>query len=114
MKGHFSLTLIEAITKSLALGEQIILFQKTVVIFTSFRMRLVVMYRNVSNDVSLTYHKFKNQLRCHYCGYALPNLPIAILVRVSIFLQKIWYGTNRIELVELLPTKTSSVWIKTC
>ena len=20
-------------------------------------------------DVSLTYHKDKNQLRCHYCGY---------------------------------------------
>jgi hypothetical protein len=67
-------------------------------------MRLVVMYRNVSNDVSLTYHKFKNQLRCHYCGYPLLNLPIVIAVLVSILTTKDLVRNKYKELV-IFPTK---------
>jgi primosomal protein N' (replication factor Y) len=53
------------------------------------------MYCNVSNVMSLTYHKFKKR-RCHYCGYALPNLPIAILFEYRYFLPK-GFGTEQIE-----------------
>ena len=30
---------------------------------------IVVMYRNARTDISLTYHKTTDQLKCHYCGY---------------------------------------------
>jgi primosomal protein N' (replication factor Y) len=83
MKGHFSLTLIEAITEALSLGEQIILFQNR----RGFSPVLECMTcghipQCTSCDVSLTYHKFKNQLRCHYCGILLQNQLIVMPVQV--------------------------------
>ena len=32
-------------------------------------VEIVVMYHNVHCDISLTYHKSTDQLKCHYCGY---------------------------------------------
>ena len=107
MKGHFSLALVDAITESLALGEQIILFQNR----RGFSPVLECMTcghvpQCQQCDVSLTYHKFKNQLRCHYCGYAIAK-PTNCHSCSSIDISTKGFGTEQIELelAELFPTK---------
>ena len=97
MTGHFSEALIEAITTSLSLGEQVILFQNR-------RGYSPIMEcltcGNVPHcqqcDVSLTYHQHKNQLRCHYCGYAMAK-PTQCHSCSSIDLATKGFGTEQIE-----------------
>lgn len=73
MKSHFSVALLDAIENSLALKEQVILFQNR----RGFSLFLecsecgwVARCRHC--DVSLTYHKKEGKLVCHYCGYSIP------------------------------------------
>jgi primosomal protein N' (replication factor Y) len=47
-------------------------------------------------DVSLTYHKWKNELRCHYCGYHTPVIK-ACPSCGSAHLQMMGLGTEKIE-----------------
>ncbi|MCL2682786.1 MAG: primosomal protein N' [Bacteroidales bacterium] len=73
MYGHFSSLLMEEMTKALEKKEQIILFQNR----RGFSLRLecdVCSFMPECNncDVTLTYHKHSNQLKCHYCGLAIP------------------------------------------
>lgn len=107
MKGHFSTTLIEAITEAFSLGEQVILFQNR----RGFSPVLECMTcghvpQCQQCDVSLTYHKFKNQLRCHYCGYTMAK-PTNCHSCSSVHLTTKGFGTEQIELelAELFPTK---------
>jgi primosomal protein N' (replication factor Y) (superfamily II helicase) len=107
MKGHFSLTLVEAITEALSLGEQVILFQNR----RGFSPVLECITcghvpQCTSCNVSLTYHKFKNQLRCHYCGYSIAK-PTNCHVCSSIDISAKGFGTEQIELelAALFPTK---------
>jgi primosomal protein N' (replication factor Y) len=107
MKGHFSPTLIEAITEAFANGEQVILFQNR----RGFSPVLECMTcghvpQCPQCDVSLTYHKYKNQLRCHYCGYNMAK-PSNCHVCSSVDLETKGFGTEQIELelAELFPTK---------
>jgi primosomal protein N' (replication factor Y) len=55
--------------------------------------------------ISLTYHKGKNQLVCHYCGYSLTSSQLCSGCR-SEKLVPVGFGTERIEqeVLELLPT----------
>jgi primosomal protein N' (replication factor Y) len=72
MIGHFSDVLIEAINTALSLGEQVILFQNRrgySPIIECITCGHVPQCQQC--DVSLTYHKHKNQLRCHYCGFTM-------------------------------------------
>jgi len=70
MKGHFSDRLIEEIQETLKDRHQVILFQNRrgfspiVECFTCGHSP-----QCPNCDVSLTFHQYKNQLRCHYCGY---------------------------------------------
>ena len=105
MSGHFSDTLIEEITTALSLGEQVILFQNR----RGFSPVIECMTcghvpQCPQCDVSLTYHKHKNQLRCHYCGYAMAK-PTNCHVCASVHLTTKGFGTEQIqqELVELFP-----------
>ena len=107
MKGHFSTTLIDEITEAFANGEQVILFQNR----RGFSPVLECMTcGNVPQcpqcDVSLTYHKYKNQLRCHYCGYSMAK-PTNCHVCSSVDLETKGFGTEQIELelAELFPQK---------
>lgn len=107
MKGHFSLMLIEAITEALSLGEQVILFQNR----RGFSPVLECMTcghipQCTSCNVSLTYHKFKNQLRCHYCGYSIAK-PTNCHTCSSVDVSTKGFGTEQIELelTELFPSK---------
>jgi primosomal protein N' (replication factor Y) len=105
MKGHFSDTLIAEITAALSLGEQVILFQNrrgfspVVECITCGHVP-----QCPQCDVSLTYHKHKNQLRCHYCGYAMAK-PTNCHACTSVHLTTKGFGTEQIqqELIELFP-----------
>ncbi|MDI1317953.1 primosomal protein N' [Flavobacterium sp.] len=107
MKGHFSTTLIDEISEAFANGEQVILFQNR----RGFSPVLeCITCGNVPQcpqcDVSLTYHKYKNQLRCHYCGYSMAK-PTNCHVCSSVDLETKGFGTEQIELelAELFPQR---------
>lgn len=107
MKGHFSDTLIEAISESLSLGEQVILFQNRRGYSPFVECMTCGHVPQCPNcDVSLTYYKYKNQLRCHYCGYSIAN-PTHCHACQSVDLSTKGFGTEQIEmeLRELFPEK---------
>lgn len=105
MKGHFSDDLIASIGTALSLGEQIILFQNRrgySPIIECMTCGHVPQCQQC--DVSLTFHKQKNQLRCHYCGYSIAN-PTHCHQCSSVDLTTKGFGTEQIqqELVTLFP-----------
>ena len=72
MKGHFSERLLEEINETLEYGEQVILFQNRRGYAPIVECTTCGHSPQCSNcDVSLTYHQYKKQLRCHYCGYQM-------------------------------------------
>ena len=75
MRGHFSDRLIEEITETLSAGQQIILFQNRRGFSPIVECNTCGHAPQCPNcDVSLTYHQYRNQLRCHYCSYNTPML----------------------------------------
>ena len=73
--GHFSKLLIDSINDRLNKNEQVILLLNRRG-YSSF-----ITCKNCGNtvkcpncDITLTYHKSSNTLRCHYCGYGEKNL----------------------------------------
>ena len=70
MKGHFSERLLEEITETLDANEQVILFQNRRGYAPILECTTCGHSPQCPNcDVSLTYHQYKKQLRCHYCSY---------------------------------------------
>ena len=70
MKGHFSDRLLEEMQSALEEGQQIILFQNRRGFSPIVECLTCGHSPQCPNcDVSLTYHQYKNQLRCHYCSY---------------------------------------------
>ncbi len=72
MQSFFSKKLLKELKDTIALGKQVMLFQNR----RGFVPRIECNACNFvffceNCDVSLTYHKGKNQLRCHYCGYSI-------------------------------------------
>lgn len=105
MTGHFSDVLTEAISEAISLGEQVILFQNRrgySPIIECITCGHVPQCQQC--DVSLTYHKHKNQLRCHYCGYSMAK-PTNCHSCSSIDLTTKGFGTEQIEqeLLALFP-----------
>ncbi|MFV8351633.1 replication restart helicase PriA [Flavobacterium sp. XS2P14] len=105
MIGHFSDVLIEAINTALSLGEQVILFQNRrgySPIIECITCGHVPQCQQC--DVSLTYHKHKNQLRCHYCGFTMAK-PTHCQACSSVDLTTKGFGTEQIEqeLVTIFP-----------
>ncbi|MBO8433146.1 MAG: primosomal protein N' [Bacteroidetes bacterium] len=77
MQGIFSSLLVSKMKDALANGKQVILFQNR----RGFSARLeceacgyVPVCENC--DVTLTYHKHRGVLMCHYCGYAIPQMHV--------------------------------------
>ncbi|ESU19303.1 primosomal protein N' [Flavobacterium cauense R2A-7] len=108
MNGHFSDDLLEAMTEALSKGEQVILFQNRRG-YSPFVECMTCGHvpQCPSCDVSLTYYKFKNQLRCHYCGHSIAN-PTHCHACQSVDLSTKGFGTEQIEieLKALFPEKT--------
>lgn len=70
MKGHFSDRLIVEMNETLEEGFQIILFQNRRGFSPIIECTTCGTSPQCPNcDVSLTYHQYRDQLRCHYCGY---------------------------------------------
>lgn len=105
MKGHFSERLLEEITETLELGEQIILFQNRRGYAPIMECTTCGHSPQCPNcDVSLTYHQYKKQLRCHYCSHHIA-LQESCQACGSQTLDTKGFGTEQVEqeLKELFP-----------
>ena len=69
-KGHFSRNLITSINDKLEKGEQVILLlnRRGYASFVTCK-NCGYTFKCPNCDISLTYHKSSNTMRCHYCGY---------------------------------------------
>ena len=70
MKGYFSFELKNAVDKCLSRNEQVILLlnRRGYSSFITCK-NCGYTFKCPNCDISLTYHKSSNTLRCHYCGY---------------------------------------------
>lgn len=107
-KGMFSNFLIERIGEALDKKEQVILFQNR----RGYAVRMIchtceTMPTCKYCDVTLTYHKKTNLLKCHYCGYAIP-VPSECPQCHSTDITMKGFGTEKVEdtLAEIFPQAT--------
>jgi primosomal protein N' (replication factor Y) len=97
MLGSFTSALLEKIKETLANKKQAIIFQNR---------RGYAPYVNCeicghvpecpSCDVSLTYHQFSRELRCHYCGHHEPIPPVCPSCG-SVGMKPVGFGTEKLE-----------------
>ena len=97
MKSHFSSTLLTGIKENLSQKQQVILFRNR----RGFSLRLVCdkcqwSPECKSCDVTLTYHKHMQKLKCHYCGYTA-TVPDKCPACGSKKLRLSGFGTEKIE-----------------
>jgi primosomal protein N' (replication factor Y) len=97
MQSHFTSALINHIREALKQDEQVILFQNR----RGFSLHLVCdacdwvpMCKNC--DISLTYHKKENKIKCHYCGYS-EGLPTKCPECQSTRILMKGFGTEKVE-----------------
>ncbi|EDP96090.1 primosomal protein N' [Kordia algicida OT-1] len=105
MKGHFSDRLLEEIEETIENGEQVILFQNRRGYAPIIECKTCGHSPQCPNcDVSLTFHQYKNQLRCHYCSHHIA-MQQQCLACGSHELDTKGFGTQQIEqeLTELMP-----------
>jgi primosomal protein N' (replication factor Y) len=105
MVGHFSNILVEKIQETLNKGKQIIIFQNRRGYSSFLSCNSCGHVPFCPNcDVSLTYHKYKGQLRCHYCGYHMAK-PNHCHSCHSKDIEEKGFGTEQIELevLEMFP-----------
>lgn len=97
MTGHFSDRLLEEIRNALNSGEQVILFQNRRGYSPVVECTTCGVSPQCPNcDVSLTFHRHKNQLRCHYCGYHIAMME-SCMACGSQTLDTKGFGTEQIE-----------------
>jgi len=97
MKSHFSSYLITEMEEALERGEQLILFQNRRGYTPLWSCEMCNWTPQCTNcDVSLTYHKSTNVLKCHYCGYYLTP-PSTCGACGSHKLKMLGFGTEKIE-----------------
>ncbi len=97
MKSHFSTTLLDAIGDTLKQRQQVILFRNR----RGFSLRLVCdkcqwSPECKSCDVTLTFHKHLQKMKCHYCGYSTP-MPDKCPACGSKRLRLSGFGTEKVE-----------------
>lgn len=97
MQSHFSSLLLDEMKLALDKKEQIILFQNRRGYTPIWSCEVCAWTPRCQHcDVSLTYHKLSNMLKCHYCSYATP--PIGSCTNCgSNRLRMIGFGTEKIE-----------------
>jgi len=97
LHSHFTSVLLDELKAALERGEQAILFQNRRGYSPTYRCLACDWHSEcIHCDVSLTYHKFKNALKCHYCGYTT-GLPEACPACGSRQLALKGFGTEKIE-----------------
>lgn len=97
MQSHFTMFLIDSMREALNRKEQIILFQNRRGYTPLWSCEICNWTPKCKNcDVSLTYHKQSNTLKCHYCSYYTP--PIGTCASCgSNRLKMIGFGTEKVE-----------------
>ena len=106
MTQQFAPKMLNAITDTLESGKQVILFQNRRGYSPVLSCGTCAYTPNCNAcDVSLTYHKWNNQLKCHYCGYTEHVPEFCPSCSAKDFIDK-GFGTEQIEesLKDLLPT----------
>ena len=105
VQGLFSHFLIEQMAAALERKEQVILFQNR----RGYAVRMIChtcesMPKCQYCDVTLTYHKKTNLLKCHYCGYAI-EVPRECPTCHSTDIEMKGFGTEQVEdtLAEIFP-----------
>jgi len=94
---HFTETLLDELRAALERGEQAILFQNRRGYSPTYRCESCDWHSEcIHCDVSLTYHKFQNLLKCHYCGYST-KLPTSCPACGNKQLTLKGFGTEKIE-----------------
>jgi len=97
MNSHFSNFLLEEMDQVLKKGEQVILFQNRRGYTPLWSCEICNWTPKCNNcDVSLTYHKHANHLKCHYCGFTanpVGSCPSCGSTRLNM----IGFGTEKIE-----------------
>ena len=97
MKSIFSPLLIEKIQETIQKGEQVLLFQNRRGFSPALSCRICDWTPKCpSCDVSLTYHKQSNRLRCHYCGRTYPPMS-ACPECGNTDLKPVGFGTEKVE-----------------
>ena len=97
MQSHFSPLLLQKISDALAENEQVILFQNRRGFAPTIECKLCAWIPKCKNcDVSLTFHKYFNQLVCHYCGH-VADVPVLCPVCGNPSLAALGFGTEKIE-----------------
>ncbi len=97
MKSIFHNILIENMDQALKNKEQIILFQNRRGFSPFMECKTCGWIPKCEHcDVSLTYHKFTNQLTCHYCGYSYQS-PTTCLACGDTGMETRGFGTQKIE-----------------
>ena len=97
MQGNFSRQMLTAIEDTLNQGDQVIIFQNRrgyAPLLTCQQCGWVPQCRHC--DVSLTYHQYRNELRCHYCGYKITT-PAVCQACSSTSLKTVSYGTEQLQ-----------------
>lgn len=93
----FSPILVEKVRAALSRGEQAILFQNRRGFAPIIECKTCGWVPHCVNcDVSLTYHKYRNELVCHYCGYKI-QLPYQCPACQSPELRTMGFGTEQVE-----------------
>lgn len=97
MKGFFSSLLIEEMEKVLGKKKQIILFKNRRGYSPYIQCQACgFTFDCVKCDITLTYHKHINLIKCHYCGFA-KEVPQNCPKCNSIQLRTVGFGTEKIE-----------------
>jgi len=105
LRSHFSSVLLSHTQEALANKQQVILFQNR----RGFSLRIECEQCNwvpqcKNCDVTMTYHKKQELLKCHYCGYSRPVPPVCEECG-SPHLKMQGFGTEKVEeeLAMMLP-----------
>ena len=97
MQANFGSVLVDAMKNTLNDKNQVILFQNR----RGFSLRLECgvchwVPQCINCDVSMTYHKAQNIMKCHYCGYTM-SVPSECPSCHSTDLKMHGFGTERVE-----------------
>lgn len=97
MQGHFSVDLINEIKEVLKNKKQVILFQNRRGFSTMVQCNSCGHVTQCKNcDITLTYHKHIDSLRCHYCGFSR-KVPQRCPACNSSEIRALGFGTEKLE-----------------